>query len=218
VSSVNASRIRAGRIRADSWLFALTLVLLGCSNSSPVSGGGGGAKADALNSVADGATADAAASDISAIDGGAADIGGAVDSDSADGQLGDGAGGCGAVTALGSCAGSQLTWCEAGKVTTLDCAKQFGEGKDAQVGICTSISKDYGVVCAAKTGETCAFLNDDDEVEQEYCQGNKAACVFDGQDDVCKTDVGTCTDATVDTCIGDLLVWACLEPQPAVYA
>ena len=178
-----------------------------------------GASDVAADSTAADASADVAADasvDAGAKDAGATDAGGVVDGGgTADASSSDAASTCGAVTTLGSCAGSVLTWCEAGKVSSLDCAKQFGP---SQVGVCTEISKDYGVVCAAKPGETCVFLNDEDDLEQEYCQGNKAACVFDGADDVCKADVGTCTEETVDTCVGDYLVWACLEPQPAVYA
>ncbi|MCO4760790.1 MAG: hypothetical protein KC502_04755 [Myxococcales bacterium] len=192
------------RLAIPMSLFLLLLGLSACGGSSGSTGGAAATDAGADTAVAsadttsggDSATSDAAAGDAS---GGDASAGGA----------------CGELTEVGLCTGVTLTWCEQDKIETVDCADAIGS--DGQVGVCTAAGEEYGFVCAAKAGDTCAFADDEGGVEQVYCAGKDAGCVFDGTADTCKENVGTCDDDAIDTCIADYLVWGCEEPQPAVY-
>lgn len=125
----------------------------------------------------------------------------------------DAGGGCGAITELGACDGTKLSWCNAQKkVDSEDCKDYFGT---SQAGVCVEIDKTQGHFCAAKTGDECLFEDDDGELTVEYCGGAKPGCVELPTGATCTENVGVCTDDDKNTCKGDLAIWHCNTPQPA---
>lgn len=135
----------------------------------------------------------------------------AADPDAGSGDAGapDAGGGCGAITLEGECQGSEVVYCNEGVVERIDCATEYDPPA-----MCGEVDPSYGVDCLLAEGEGCLFLDENDDYVQAFCQGVGAGCVETPNEVICEANVGACTPAQVDRCVGDRLMTDCLINQP----